>query len=342
MQIIILIPVSINSTRGNQITGTRWAEMLSRMGHDVQIHDRASLPANVDADWVIALHACRSHAAITSLKSNMDSDQRPEKTRLAICMSGTDLHRDFDPQALASDDQTAKENYRNTIEVWEAVEAIILLEPQGMQRIPAKFHDKCTVIYQSATPVVDAADTPSDSSDCFRVTVIGHLRPIKDPFRAALAAKQLPTESRIRIDQYGAALNEEMSRMATQQTADNPRYHWHGEVTHEQAMIQLASSDLMVLSSINEGAPSVISESIVNDVPIVASRIDATIGLLGDDFPGFFEVGDTAGLAIILARAESEPEFLEQLRSAGAKRKPLFTAKREADSLRDLLDSRRN
>src|SRR2546429_4290766 len=37
----------------------------------------------------------------------------------------------------------------------------------------------------------------------FRSCVIGHLRAVKDPFRAALAARSLPRSSRVRILQMG-------------------------------------------------------------------------------------------------------------------------------------------
>ena len=51
----------------------------------------------------------------------------------------------------------------------------------------------------------------------------------------------------------------------------------------------------------------------MNHAPIIATRIPATIGLLGNDYPGFFEVGDTRRLAELLRDCECEPAFLQQL-----------------------------
>ena len=75
----------------------------------------------------------------------------------------------------------------------------------------------------------------------------------------------------------------------------------------------LARAPLMVLSSIMEGGANVISEAFVAGVPILASEIPGSIGLLGRDYPGYFPVGDTVALTELLQRAETGPTFLEEL-----------------------------
>jgi hypothetical protein len=57
----------------------------------------------------------------------------------------------------------------------------------------------------------------------------------------------------------------------------------------------------MVLSSLSEGA-NVVSETVVAGVPILASRMDGNVGLLGADYPGYFPVGDTKTSARLLRR----------------------------------------
>ena len=50
-----------------------------------------------------------------------------------------------------------------------------------------------------------------------------------------------------------------------------------------------------------EGGANVISESLVARVPVIASEIAGSIGLLGRrDYPGYFPVRDTAALAALL------------------------------------------
>jgi glycosyltransferase involved in cell wall biosynthesis len=99
----------------------------------------------------------------------------------------------------------------------------------------------------------------------------------------------------------------------------------------------LAQSHAMVISSLNEGGANVISEAAVAGVPILASRMDGNVGLLGRDYPGYFPVGDTRALARLLRRVEEEPSFVACLGKALAKRAPLFRPARERAAWRRLL-----
>jgi glycosyltransferase involved in cell wall biosynthesis len=93
----------------------------------------------------------------------------------------------------------------------------------------------------------------------------------------------------------------------------------------------------MVLASRNEGGANVIGEAAVHGVPILASRIEGNVGLLGARHPGLFDVGDTRGLRDLLLRAEREPAFLERLRRASKEIAPLFAPARERAAWRALL-----
>lgn len=80
-----------------------------------------------------------------------------------------------------------------------------------------------------------------------------------------------------------------------------------------------------------------ISEAIVAGLPIIASRIAGNIGLLGEDYAGYFSRGDTHGLARLMARAETDSEFLDELKSHCARLTHLFSLKRELAAWRDAL-----
>jgi glycosyltransferase involved in cell wall biosynthesis len=97
----------------------------------------------------------------------------------------------------------------------------------------------------------------------------------------------------------------------------------------------------MVISSFNEGGANVISEAAVAGVPVLASRMDGNVGLLGADYPGYFPVGDAQALARLLQRLEREPRFVARLAKALARRAPLFRPAREAAAWRRLLASLR-
>ena len=99
----------------------------------------------------------------------------------------------------------------------------------------------------------------------------------------------------------------------------------------------MASSHLMVLSSHLEGGANTISEALVDHVPVVASRIPGSIGLLGARYPGYFPVGDTRALADLLWRAESDPRFYAKLKAWCSRLVPVFDPARERAGWRRLL-----
>jgi len=100
----------------------------------------------------------------------------------------------------------------------------------------------------------------------------------------------------------------------------------------------LVRSRLLVLSSRMEGGANVISEAVVEGVPVLASRISGNIGLLGARYPGYFPVGDTAALAKLLQRAITDPAFYERLRCRCDDLKPLFDPARERADWAEVLD----
>lgn len=72
-------------------------------------------------------------------------------------------------------------------------------------------------------------------------------------------------------------------------------------------------------------------------MPILASRIPGSVGILGEDYPGYFSAGDTEGLRKLLIRAETDQEFLQVLRSRCCRLASLFDPAREAAAWKKLL-----
>ncbi len=81
-----------------------------------------------------------------------------------------------------------------------------------------------------------------------------------------------------------------------------------------------------------------LSEAIAASVPIIASRIDGNVGILGTDYPGYFDVGDTGQLARLLIRAETSPAFLAELRWWINRRALLVDPAGEEQAWSDLID----
>lgn len=314
MRIIIVTPAPAGSTHGNRITAIRWAKILKQLGHGVWI--RRTLD-HQPADLLIALHARRSYASIKHFQR-----QQPEAP-IVVALTGTDVYRDLkhDPRAEKA---------------LALAQRIVVLQPKALDQLNVNFRAKARVIYQSVA-TSDRRSNRASRRKSFDVCVIGHLRSVKDPFRAALAARLLPDSSRIRIVQVGAAMTTAMAARAQTEADRNHRYLWLGELGRSRTQRILAGSQLCVLSSKIEGGANVLSEAIVAGVPILASRIDGNAGILGGDYPGFFNVGDTRELARLLLLAETDSDFLSGLRHRIEKLAPLFSPARERRAWADLL-----
>jgi glycosyltransferase involved in cell wall biosynthesis len=148
----------------------------------------------------------------------------------------------------------------------------------------------------------------------------------------------LPATSRLRVVHVGKALSADMATRASAEMADNPRYRWLGELPRGQALRVLARSHLLVLSSYTEGGANVISEALALGVPIVASQIAGSIGILGEDYPGYYPVADTAALAQVLDKAERDPLFYQALQAWCTRLAPLIHPIREHQAWGKLLD----
>jgi putative glycosyltransferase (TIGR04348 family) len=291
----------------------RWARILRQLGHRVHIADRYSGTA---AELMIALHAWRSADSIRAFR-----DLHPDRP-LIVGLSGTDIYDyiDRDPapvlRSLASADR------------------LVALQELARERVPGRFRDKVRVVHQSAVPL---RRSRLERRGGFDVAVIGHLREVKDPFRAAEAARRLPKNSRIRIVHLGAAETPRWMAMAKAEMKRNPRYIWRGDRPRGEVERLLGRARAMVLSSLSEGGANVISEAVAAGLPVLASRIDGSVGLLGRDYPGYFPVGDTAALAQLLYRLETNPDFLARLRRATARRALLFRPAREKAAWQALI-----
>jgi glycosyltransferase involved in cell wall biosynthesis len=161
---------------------------------------------------LIALHAKKSHDSIK--RFHREHQGKP----LIVALTGTDLYRDL------KHDKSAQESL-------ELATRIIVLQPKAFDDLPAHLYAKTRVIYQSVKPFPQPP-APSPQPPDFRICVIGHLREVKDPFRAALAARLLPASSRILIIHVGGAMSEKLAARARREMEINPRYRWIGEQPH--------------------------------------------------------------------------------------------------------------
>lgn len=313
MRIGIITPAPPNSLQGNRRTALRWAKLLRQLGHRVVI---AQSYDNQPFDMLVALHAKLSYDSI-----NRFYRMHPHRP-LIVTLTGTDLYRDL-------------RRSRRAQASLEMATRLIVLQPKALDDLPPHLHHKTRVVYQSVQPF----QTPELESQIsyFQVCVIGHLREVKDPFRAAMASRILPKTSSIRIVQVGRAMSERMAVAARREMHLNPRYHWLGEQSPKRVRQILESSQLLVHSSRLEGGANVVSEAIAAGVPVIASHVKGNVGLLGEDYSGYFKVGDTHELAKLLFHAETDRNFLAQLKASCQELAESFLPEREQQAWADLL-----
>lgn len=310
-RIAIVTPAGAGARNGNRHTALRWASFLRQAGH------RVSVAVDWDGgpcDLMIALHARRSHESIARFRRT-----HPEGP-LCVALTGTDLYRDL----------PASREARRSLEL---ADRIIVLQDEALRSLAPRLRRKSRVVYQSAR--VAARRTPPVR--VFRIAVIGHLREEKDPFRAAAALARLPADAPFEIVHLGAALSPEMEREACRRMRREPRYRWLGGVPHPRALAWLARSHLLVVSSRMEGGANVIAEAVRLGVPVLASRVEGNVGMLGRRYAGYFPLGDERALARLMARAHSDPAFYRSLARAAAARRARFAPAAERSALLGAL-----
>ena len=290
----------------------RWQSFLKKLGHEVRISNHWS---GKNTDALIALHAYRSHASIVQFRELYP--HRP----IILIMTGTDLYRDMPehPEVLKS---------------MEMADAIVILQSAALAMIPKHLQTKTHVIYQSTKPIKRKALLKKS----FLISVIGHLRPEKDPFCTAESLQYLRPESKIKVLHLGRAMSPEMKSQAKVYNKELKNYQWLDELSHPETLQQLSRSHLMVISSLMEGGAHVVTEAIAIGVPVIASDIPGNRGLLGDDYPGYYPVGEAKALALAIQKAEFEPLFYKSLEAHIKKRAHYVQASLEKRSIKSLTE----
>jgi putative glycosyltransferase (TIGR04348 family) len=313
-RVLIVTPALPGGTAGNAVTAERWAGFLEQLGHEVEARKEY---AGEDVDVLVALHARRSAGSIERFARERAG--RP----LVLALTGTDLYRDLETHASA----------RRSVEL---ATRLVVLQQDAVRCLPEAARAKARVIHQSLAVPAGLDATPK--ADGFQACVLGHLRPVKDPLLAAQAARDLPEDSKARIVHLGRALSPEMEAAAREEEAVNPRYEWRGEVPRDEALRVLASSHVHVLTSKLEGGANAVGEAIVLGVPTLSTRISGSIGLLGEDYEGYFPVGDADALRALIDKCERNGGFLSSLERSCSSAAPLFLPERELAAWRSLLD----
>jgi putative glycosyltransferase (TIGR04348 family) len=261
------------------------------------------------------LHARRSFLAVQDWR-----ERWPDKP-LVVTLTGTDLYRDL------PDSAEARVSLR-------AADRLIVLQEDALRFLPRAERAKAHVIYQSATPL-RGCDKPTTRLNCI---LVGHLRSEKDPLTAMRAWEFLGREEPIRLTHVGAALEDGLAGAALDLQRKEPRYRWVGPKPHAWTRQAIKRAHLVIVPSRMEGGANVIVEAVTAGTPVVASRVSGNIGMLGEKFAGYFEIGDSEALAGLLRRYWEKPGSFRGLSQQCRARCALFQPERERSALVRLIE----
>ncbi|MFM6990473.1 MAG: glycosyltransferase, partial [Rhodoferax sp.] len=116
---------------------------------------------------------------------------------------------------------------------------------------------------------------------------------------------------------------------------------------HEAPRRRIQAAHVLVHASQMEGGAHVVMEAVQSGTPVLASRIDGNIGMLGDSYAGYFSHGDDDALATLLLacragqKSIARTNLLARLTRQCERRATLFDPRREQAAVvrlvRDLL-----
>ena len=313
--IVIISPALAKANNGNGLTASRWARFLRQ-------RYRVTLALHWDGtpcDAMIALHARRSAPSIAAFAAAFPASP------LILALTGTDLYRDI---------HTDSDAQRSL----QLATRLLVLQPAGLQELGTDLRRKAQVIYQSAPSLKPVSSHLKQVARYFDVTMIGHFREEKDPLTFMRAAAQIKSP-KVRLLHIGGALDPLLGSHAEATQGAHPHYRWLGHIPHAETRQRLKRSHLMVIASIMEGGAHVIIEAITSGVPVLASDISGNRGMLGEDYAGYFPLGDSVALARLIDRAATDPAFYARLQAQCDARAPLFAPEREQAALLQLVDN---
>jgi putative glycosyltransferase (TIGR04348 family) len=315
-RIVIVTPALADANNGNWQTAWRWQRFLAPLSPTRLCRSWPDAEAGGDAA-MIALHARRSADSIAAWHARHGAD------RLAVVLTGTDLYRDIAVDASA---QRSLDLARH----------LVVLQALGPRMLSPELRPKVRTILQSAAP----RRTPEKTPRHLRALMVGHLREEKSPATLFAAARLLASRADICIDHVGDALDPALGQAARDTMAACPYYRWLGGLPHEATRRRIQHAHVLVHASRMEGGAHVLIEAAVSGTPVLASRIDGNVGMLGEDYAGYFEWNDAAGLARLLeACRDTQDEadgLLQRLTMQVRRRAALFAPAAERAAVQGL------
>ncbi len=310
---VIVTPAPRASRHGNRVTALRWAMLLRRLGARVRVVERWAGEA---CGLLVAVHAVKSRDSVLAAAAALPG------LRIVVLLAGTDIYPQFAPDPA-------------TLAALRRADALIALQPNASESLPADLRARTRTIVQSAT--VACRPRPDDR---FQACVLAHLRPVTNPLLAVQALALLPRTLPLQLHLAGEARTPALAAAARAAAAAEPRFCWHGDLPRRRALELLAGSHVCIVASSAEGGANVVSEAIACGTPVLATAVPGNTGLLGSDWPALFRVDAPAELASLLQRAATDSAFYQLLAARVRDLQPMVDPRHELAAwcalLRDL------
>ncbi|MGX5650274.1 selenoneine biosynthesis selenosugar synthase SenB [Hydrogenophaga borbori] len=315
----LVTPALADANNGNWQTARRWARLLAGHYRVVVVREWPEATLHETPAVLIALHARRSAASIAAWA------RAHPLAPLVVVLTGTDLYRDIQGDADA----------RRSLAL---AHRLVVLQERGPLALPPPLRERCRVVFQSGP-----ARAPLPKPRRFlRALMVGHLREEKSPQTLFEAARLIAPGEGIRIDHIGEALDPALGAAARATAAACPHYRWLGPLPHAEVLRRLQRAHVLVHASRLEGGAHAVLEAVRGGTPVLASRIDGNLGMLGEAYGGYFPVGDAPALAALLRGCRADmaaPDGrLARLAAQCAARAPLFEPEAERQALLALLN----
>lgn len=120
-----------------------------------------------------------------------------------------------------------------------------------------------------------------------------------------------------------------------------PLARWLAGLEHAPTRQRIQRAHVLVHPSRMEGGAHVIMEAALSGTPVLASRIDGNVGMLGTDYQGYFEPGNAQALTEMLRACRDGigqvDNLLARLQSQCERRAVLFEPAAEQVALLQAL-----
>jgi glycosyltransferase involved in cell wall biosynthesis len=169
----------------------------------------------------------------------------------------------------------------------------------------------------------------------YRFLTIGRLVPQKD-YPTLLKGLSLLAAQKTQFDLSILGEGEKKSELEklSYELDLESRIHWIGKVENTSHFYD--TSDLFILASRYEGFGMVLVEAMDHSLPIVCANSPAAREVLGENYPGFFEIGNPQDLAQKVSWALNN---IDTLVKAFSDRKRFFNAPHMAQKVQEIYKS---